>query len=196
MSADYPQVQIKARAELRAWLERHHATSRGVWVVRWKKDSGHPWVSTADLSEEALCFGWVDSQPRSLDGERSQLLVTPRKPRSSWSRVNRDRIARLEAAGLMAPAGRQAVAIAKSNGSWSALDAVENLEEPPDLVAALDALPAARAYWDTFPRSTKRAILEWIGPAKSQQTRDKRVSTTVSEAAQGRRANQWPRRET
>jgi uncharacterized protein YdeI (YjbR/CyaY-like superfamily) len=185
------QVTVETREQWRAWLSEHAATSPGVWLVTWKKTSPHPTLAYDDLVEEALCFGWVDSLPRSLDDERTQLRVTPRKKGSNWSRPNKERVERLTAAGLMTPAGRAVVEAAKADGSWSALDDVENLVEPDDLRTALDAHPEARRQWDGFPRSARRGILEWIGNAKRPQTRADRIRTTVTEAARGVRANQW-----
>ena len=191
MPADRPQVEIRSRAELRSWLYANHAISEGIWLVRWKKATGDAYVSYDDVVEEALCFGWIDSQPRALDDERSMLLLTPRKPTSRWSKANRERIARLDAAGLLAPAGAAAVAAAKSNGAGEALEGVEALEEPDELRAALDAVPVARTAWEGFPRSTRRGILEWILAAKRAEKRSARIRQTVEEAAVGRRANQW-----
>jgi uncharacterized protein YdeI (YjbR/CyaY-like superfamily) len=119
-------------------------------VVTYKKRSGGPYASYDDVVEEALCFGWIDSVRRSLDADRSQLLVTPRKRGSRWFKANNHRIQRLTAAGRLAPAGLAAVTDAKADGSWTALDAVEELVEPEDLGAALDAEPSARANWDGF----------------------------------------------
>jgi uncharacterized protein YdeI (YjbR/CyaY-like superfamily) len=119
------------------------------------------------------------------------LWIAPRKRRSSWSKVNKERIERLVAAGLMTAAGLAVVDAAKRDGSWSALDEVETLAEPDDLRAALDADTAARTEWDAFPRSAKRAILEWINAAKRSETRAARIAETVSEAHVGRRAHQW-----
>lgn len=193
-SADhYERVEIVSRAGWRAWLAAHHDRSPGIWLVTWKKATGDRYVSYDDVVREALAFGWVDSVPRTLDAERSQLLLTPRKPGSNWSRANKERIAGLEAAGLMAPAGAAAVAAARADGSWSALDDVEDLVEPADLAAALDAVPEARRQWDAFPRSARRGILEWIGNAKRAPTRAARVAETARLAAQGVRANSWPR---
>ncbi len=126
-----------------------------MWVVTHKRDQ-HGHVPYDAVAEEALAHGWVDSRPRKLDERRSQLLVTPRAPRSNWSRVNKQRIEALTAAGLMTPAGLAAVAVAKENGAWTALDDVENLVEPEELRAALDAEPAAHTHWDAFPRSAAR----------------------------------------
>jgi len=186
----YPEVTFRSRTEWRAWLTEHHGSARGVWAATYKAGKG-PRLPADELAEEALAFGWIDSRPRTVDAARSAVLVTPRKPTSGWSRVNKERIERLTVAGLMAPAGLAAVERAKANGTWAALDAVEELAEPDDLRAALDASADARRYWDAFPRSTKRAILEWIGAAKAAETRGKRVEETARLAGQNVRANQW-----
>ena len=191
MSDRYEQVQTETRDQLRDWLARNHATSPGIWLVTWKKTSGRPHLAYDDIVEEALAFGWVDSQPRTVDGQRSARLLTPRKPGSNWSRLNKQRVERLLAAGLMQPAGLAAIAVAKANGRWTALDQTETLAEPADLAAVLDADPAARRYWDAFPRSARRAILEWIGNARTDATRQARIERTASDAARGIRANQW-----
>jgi uncharacterized protein YdeI (YjbR/CyaY-like superfamily) len=108
-AAAYPQVEVGSRSELRAWLAEVHATSRGAWVVTWKKHLADKHVDAATVAEEALCVGWVDSLPRALDADRSMLLVTPRKATSAWSAVNKRRVERLLAAGAMTAAGLAAV---------------------------------------------------------------------------------------
>jgi uncharacterized protein YdeI (YjbR/CyaY-like superfamily) len=184
-------VYAADRAAWRAWLEANAGTSRGIWLVYDKGPSRR--LSYADIVEEALCFGWVDGQGRPLDDRQAMLRLTPRSPRSGWSRVNKQRVERLTAAGLMTPAGLAAVEVARERGTWTALDEVEDGVEPDDLRAALDAVPAARREWDAFPRSARRAILEWVGSAKRPATRAQRVATVVGEASEGRRANQWRR---
>lgn len=186
---DAPQVHVPDRAAWRAWLTEHAAGSAGIWLV-YEKGPGRR-LSYDDIVEEALAFGWVDSLPRTLDATHAMLYVAPRKPRSSWSRVNKERVERLIAAGVMTPAGLAVVQAARASGTWSALDRVEDGIEPADLGAALDAVPRARREWDAFPRSTRRAILEWVGSAKRPETRARRVATVVAEATEGRRANQW-----
>ena len=193
LSASYDEVTVESRAEWRVWLKAHHATAPGVWLIRYKKASGRPYLAYDDIVEEALAHGWIDSLARTVDGERSKLLITPRKPTSKWSRLNKQRVERLLAAGLMRPAGLAAVETARRNGTWTALDAVEALEEPDDLRAALDAGGDARRHWDAFPRSAKRAILEWVASAKTRETREKRVAETARLAADNVRANQWRR---
>ncbi len=158
--------------------------------MTWKKGRG-PYLPYADLVRELLCFGWIDSKGQRVDEDRTSLLITPRRPGSGWSRVNKEHLEVLLAEGRMHPAGLAAIEQAKADGSWTRLDAVETLAEPEELRAALDAVPQARTAWDAFPRSTRRAILEWISSAKRDTTRAQRIAETVSEAAVGRRANQW-----
>jgi uncharacterized protein YdeI (YjbR/CyaY-like superfamily) len=188
---DRPHLDVGSRAELRAWLEANHATSDGAWFVRHRKGTERH-VPYGDVVEELLCFGWIDGHARPLDDTASLLLVTPRRgAKSRWSKVNRDRIARLEAAGLLTEAGTRAVADAKASGAWTALDRAESLVEPDDLAAALDAVPAARQAWDGFPPSVRKGLLQWVFDAKRDETRHKRVRLIVDEAAEGRRANEW-----
>lgn len=184
-------VHPETRAAWRAWLETHHARPDGVWLVSWKKDSGRPRFDYGEAVEEALCFGWVDSLPRKLDARRSMLWFAPRKAGTGWSKPNKERVGRLVAAGLMAPAGLAKVDAAKADGSWGKLDAVERLEVPADLAAALAELPSAAEHFDAFPRSAKRGILEWILQAKRPETRARRVAETARLAQQNQRANQW-----
>ena len=146
MSDTYQQVLLETRVQWRQRLTDHHHDTPGIWLVTWKKGSGQPHLPYNDIVEEALCFGWVDSRPRSIGADRSALLVTPRKPSSNWSRLNKQRVAKLTAAGLMRPAGLAAVAAAQANGSWDALDQVEDLTEPVDLAAPLDTDPVGLEY--------------------------------------------------
>jgi uncharacterized protein YdeI (YjbR/CyaY-like superfamily) len=190
-SADGDRVQPGSVQEWRDWLTQHHARPTGVWLVTWRVGSGGPRISYDESVEQALCFGWVDSKGRRLDAERTMLWFAPRKARSGWSRPNKQRVERLLAAGLMAPAGLAVVDVAKANGSWTLLDAVEDLAVPDDLAAALDAAPLARAHWDAFPRSVRRGILEWIVHARRPETRAKRVAETADRASRNERANQW-----
>ncbi len=181
----------QSRAEWRAWLKTHHRRGEGVWVVTWKKATGKPRPEYAEIVEEALCFGWIDSKPNKLDDERTMLWLAPRKPKTGWSKPNKLRVEALIAARRMTAAGLAVVEAAKRDGSWQALDAVEALEVPPDLAAALAARPAAAACFEAFPRSAKRGILEWIANARRTETRAKRIEETAMLAARNERANQW-----
>jgi uncharacterized protein YdeI (YjbR/CyaY-like superfamily) len=138
--------------------------------------------------EEALCFGWIDSTTTILDDERGLQLYTPRKPKSSWTRLNRQRAADMEQRGLMTDAGRRAIAVAKANGFWTIYDQVEDLTEPPDLQAALDRDIQARSNWDAFPPSARKQMLWWIISAARDATRADRITQVVTKAANGHRA--------
>ena len=193
MADDLPSDAVHAttRADWRAWLEANHERGGGVWLVSYKQATGKPRLTYDEAVEEALCFGWVDSKPRKLDDERTMLWYAPRKLGSGWSRPNKERVARAEAAGAMAPAGAAKVAAAKRDGTWTMLDAVEALEVPSDLATAFAAYPDAARRFDAFPRSAKRGILEWIVQAKTPGPRRKRVEETARLANDGVRANQW-----
>lgn len=180
-----------SRAEWRTWLAANHARQVGLWLISYKKATGKPRVDYDEAVEEAICFGWIDSKANKLDEERSMLWFAPRKPGTGWSKPNKERVARLMQAGLMAPPGQAKVEAAQRDGSWYALDAVEALEIPPDLAEALAAYDAAQVNFDAFPRSVKRGILEWIASARKPDTRAKRVTETARLAAKNRRANQW-----
>ena len=188
---DVPRIHPETRADWRAWLSEHHASATGVWLVSWRKQSGRVALGYDDAVLEALAFGWVDSKPAKLDDDRTQLYFSPRKPRSAWSAPNKDRVERLERAGLMAEAGARAVSAAKADGSWSLLDEVERLSVPADLSSAFDRHPGSRQKWDAFPPSARRGILEWIVQAKRPETRQRRVDETARLAAENERANQW-----
>lgn len=188
----YERIEVRSRTALRAWLTEHQARTESVWLVTFKKGRG-PHVPYGDLVEELLCVGWVDSRPRKLDDDRTMLLASPRKPKSAWSKLNKDRVAALTRAGAMQPRGLAVVAEAKASGRWAALDAVEALEVPPDLRIALAAIPNAASNFEAFPRSAKRGILEWIVQAKKAETRAQRVEETARLAGDNQRANQWPR---
>ncbi len=187
-------VEPASRAGWRAWLHANHATSPGVRLVIHKKGSPTPNLSTAEAVEEALCFGWIDSTGRTLDEHRWALYLAPRKSGSGWSAVNKERIGRLQAADLMRPAGQARIDAAMQDGTWTKLDAVDALHLPADLVAALEAHAGAAMHWAAFPLTAKRAVLEWIVNAKTDATRQKRVTQAAQKAARGERANQWTRK--
>jgi uncharacterized protein YdeI (YjbR/CyaY-like superfamily) len=183
------EVHLETREQWRAWLAAHHGTATGVWLVSWRRQTGRPFVDYDDAVCEALAFGWVDSTSGSVDSSRTKLYFAPRRRGSGWARSNKARVAALEAAGLMAEAGRRVVEAARADGSWTLLDEVEELVVPADLAEALAALPDARPHWDAFPPGARRALLTWIVTAKRPATRERRVAETARAAAEGRRAN-------
>jgi uncharacterized protein YdeI (YjbR/CyaY-like superfamily) len=184
---DFPVFHPADLAAWRAWLAANHGTTRGVWVASWRKASGRDPVPYEQLVEEAICFGWIDSTVNTLDDDRGLQLMTPRKAKSGWTRLNRRRFAELEGQGRMTDAGRRAAEVARANGWWTLMDPVEDLVEPDDLAAALDAVPAARTAWDGFPPSARKQMLWSIVTAAQPATRAKRIAKIVGDAQQGRR---------
>jgi uncharacterized protein YdeI (YjbR/CyaY-like superfamily) len=185
---DYPVYHAETRAQWRAWLEANHDSAPGVWLCSWKPATGKPACPYPEAVEEAICFGWIDSTVNTLDEERGLQLITPRKSKSGWTRLNRRRVADLEAAGLMTDAGRRAVEIAQDNGWWMIYDPVEDLIEPDDLASALDAVEAARTNWNGFPPSARKMMLWWVISAAREDTKAKRIAMIVEKAALGERA--------
>ena len=182
----FERFYARSRAEWRAWLEAHHATEAGVWLIYYKQHSSQPRVEYDEAVEEALCFGWIDSRPNTLDDERYMQLFTPRKAKSPWSKSNKERVEKLIAQGRMATAGLAAIEAAKRNGSWNAYDAIENLSVAEDFSAALAANPAALKNFEAFSNSTKKQILWYIESAKRSETRARRISQIVESAEQNR----------
>ena len=191
--ADAPEVHAESREAWRAWLEANHATETGVWLVGWRKGHG-PRVEYEDAVEEALCFGWIDSQGGVLDERRARQYYAPRKATSGWAATNKARIERLIVEGRMAPAGLAAIERAKANGSWTLLDDVEKGVVPDDLAAALAAHPPAASVFEGFPKSVKRAMLEWVAQAKRPETRATRILQIATRAAVNERAYPPPER--
>jgi uncharacterized protein YdeI (YjbR/CyaY-like superfamily) len=188
-AADAPVVTVASRAELRAWLEAHHARPGPVWLATWKKP--HPdHVPYPEVVEELLCWGWVDSVPRRIDEDRGSVLIAPRNPASAWSAINKAHVARARASGAMTPAGEAKVSAAMANGQWAFLDDVERLEVPPDLAEALGDL---RSGWDAWPRSVRRGTLEWLKTAKTEPTRRKRIADITESLSAGLRPSPFRR---
>ena len=183
-----PMVGPFDRAGWRAWLIANHPTSRGIYLVSWRRPSGRTSVSYEEAVEEALCVGWIDSSGKNIDEERSIQWFAPRRARSAWARSNKERVARLTAAGLMLPAGLAAIEEAKRSGTWTLLDDVEDLIVPDDLAAALRDRPPARDRWDAFPRSSRRAMLQWVVEARRPETRARRISQIAEKARLDERA--------
>ena len=185
---DAPLVHADDRDTWHAWLAANHATARGAWLVTWRPRTGHAYLDYEAAVEEALCFGWVDSTGGHLDDDRGKLYFAPRKPRSVWAATNKARVERLIADGRMSPAGLAAIERAKANGSWDILDAVERLEVPDDLAAALEGLPPATANFAAFPPSARKMLLGWVVTARRPETRAARVREIAEAAARNERA--------
>lgn len=172
------------RAEWRNWLASQPDRREGLWVVYRKKSSSVEGPDYDDLVEEALCFGWIDSQYRRVDDDRAIQWFSPRRKGGVWSATNKERIERLVASGQMTEAGRAAIDAARADGSWSQTDEVDALIVPSDLEAALAANTQARAGYEALGDSVKRQYLWWIHTAKRETTRAKRIAETVNRLAE------------
>ncbi len=179
---ELPLVHPLDRAEWRAWLAAHHATATEVWLVSWKTATGRPRLSYDAAVEEALCFGWIDSVARSLDGERSAQRYSPRKDPRKWSGPNLERMARLIADGRMTPAGL-AVFTPDSEPAAPRYQAGEPL--PPWLEEGLRADEAAHRHFLAFTPVQRRDYVRWIVEAKKEETRRRRLAEAVERLARG-----------
>lgn len=180
-------LEPRTLEEWSAWLREHHARPGGVWLVN-RRRAAEQTITYEQSVLEALRWGWVDSTARPLDDERSMLWFSPRRRGSVWTRTNKERVSRLEAAGLMEPAGAAAVAAAQASGMWTLMDAVEDRVVPDELAEAFDRHPGARDHWDSWSPSAQKMILAWIALAKRPETRATRIETTAAKAARGEKA--------
>jgi len=180
-----------SRLQWRRWLQKHHAKKQSVWLVYYKKTAGAPTITYNEAVDEALCFGWIDSTRKSLGNDSFTQFFCRRKPNSVWSKINKGKVERLIAEGLMAPAGHESIATAKSNGSWSVLDDVEELKIPRDLSSRFRLHPGSKAYFTGLSRSVKKAILQWLVLAKRPETREKRIDEIATLAAQKMKPKQF-----
>ena len=185
------QVYAGDRQAWRDWLQGHHDKEKNAWLIIYHKKSTTPGVAYNEAVEEALCFGWIDSKPNKRDHESYLLFFAKRNPKSNWSRLNRERAERMVEQGRMTPAGLEMIETAKQNGTWTALEAVQDSVIPPDLEQAFQGNETAWKNFSAFPPSSKRIILEWILNAKRPQTRQKRIDETVALAAQNIKANHY-----
>jgi uncharacterized protein YdeI (YjbR/CyaY-like superfamily) len=186
-----PILTVHSRAELREWLAANHHLAQAVWLALWKKP--HPgYLPYEAVVEELLCWGWIDSTPRTLDATRSRLMIAPRNPKSAWSAVNKAHVMRARAKGAMTPAGEAKVAAAVANGQWDFLNDVDALIDPPDLIERLAATGTAD-FWADQPRTIRRGALEWIKTARTPETRAKRIRDITDSATQGLRPSPFRR---
>ncbi len=183
---DLPVIPFASAAEWEAWLEGNPESS-GIWLQIAKKASGIPTVTYAEALDVALCFGWIDGQKAGHDETYFLQRFTPRRARSKWSKINVAKIAELEAAGRMRPAGLAEVERAKSDGRWdAAYGGSASITVPEDLQAALDARPAAKEFFATINRTNRYAVLYRVHDAKRPETRARRIATLVDMLAEGR----------
>jgi uncharacterized protein YdeI (YjbR/CyaY-like superfamily) len=185
---DLPVLAFATQAALEEWLDREHATARGVYVRLAKKGAGVPSVTYAELVESVLCFGWIDGLSRRLDDRFYVQRITPRRARSVWSQKNVEAVGALTAAGRMRPAGLAAVEAAQADGRWErAYPGAAQMTVPDDLTAALAAEPAAKQAFDALDRANRFAVLWRVHTAATTATRARRIAAVVQVLAEGRR---------
>lgn len=180
-----------SRAEWRTWLEKNHQSKQSVWLVYYRSSTKIPSLSWSEAVDEALCFGWIDSTKKTIDHERYMQYFSRRKPSSTWSKINKDKIAELTRKDLMTEAGFDTIKIAKQNGTWTLMDDVEKLIIPEDLSMALNEHEGSMAFYQSQSKSIKKSLLHWVVVAKRAETRQKRVTEIAQMAAKGMRPKQF-----
>ena len=184
-------IEAKTSKVWRDWLQKNGAVEKSIWLILYKRSSNIPSITYSEAVDEALCFGWIDSKSNKRDDQSWYQFFTKRNLKSNWSKINKAKVEKLLAGSRMEAAGLEMVEHAKKWGTWTALDDVEALTLPEDLKAAFEKNKKAFMNWETFSRSAKRGILEWILNAKREETRQKRITETVTLAAKGEKANQY-----
>jgi uncharacterized protein YdeI (YjbR/CyaY-like superfamily) len=176
-----PALPFASAEEWEQWLEQHHAASDGVWIKMAKKASGIQSISHPEALDVALCFGWIDSRREALDERHFLQRFTPRRARSPWSRINREKVERLTAEGRMRPAGLAEVERAKADGRWDSAYAGQRAAVvPDDLQRELDSRPAARAFFESLSSQNRYSILYRLQDAKKPETRARRLAKFVA----------------
>lgn len=169
----------QSRAEWRQWLENNHQSKHAVWLVYYTKKSKLPSISWREAVDEALCFGWIDSTKKKVDDSSFIQYFSKRKPKSIWSKINKEKIQELIDSKRMTKAGFESIEVAKQNGSWSILDEVEELIIPKDLDELFEQYNESKDYFLSLSKSTKKIILSWIALAKRPETKQKRMNQVV-----------------
>lgn len=181
-----PVIPFPTAADWEAWLEENHAASDGIWMKLGKKSAKVPSISYAEAVIVALCFGWIDGQAKSVDEQWYLQRFTPRRKRSPWSRINRDRAEALMAEGRVRPAGLAAIEAARADGRWdAAYEPPSTITVPDDLRAALDRSPAAAEMFESLNKTNRFAILYRITTAVRPETRRARIEKFVAMLERG-----------
>jgi uncharacterized protein YdeI (YjbR/CyaY-like superfamily) len=174
MNQTMPELKIHTLDELRSWLESNCTTSQSTWLIFPKKTAG-VYFAWSEIVDVLLCYGWIDSLPRKVDDKYTSIRISPRNPKSNWSKINKDKIAKLESLGMMQRNGKKIVSLAKQTGTWSALNDVENLVLPKDLEEYL-ATHNLLEKWNAKGKSFKRGFLETLLNSKRPETRLKKIA--------------------
>lgn len=168
----------------RQWLEENHQSKKTIWLICYKKKANKDTIVWSDAVDEALCFGWIDSTVRPIDDEKFMRSFMKRKPKGTWSKINKEKIKVLIESGKMQAAGLECIEKAKQNGSWEILDEVEELIIPKDLEKAFKAKPGSKASFLSLSKSVRKAMLHRIALAKRPETKQKRIAEIVEAVSQ------------
>jgi uncharacterized protein YdeI (YjbR/CyaY-like superfamily) len=175
-----PVLPFETAVAFERWLAKKHRSASVVWIKHARKETGVPSITWSEAVDVALCYGWIDGQAKSLDDRHFIQRYTPRRATSVWSKLNRERVGRLIAAGRMQPAGLAEIERAKADGRWdAAYDSPKTATVPDDLVRALAKRPAAKAAFATLDATNRYAILHRLMIAKQPATRARRLATFV-----------------
>ena len=181
-----PILSFESPQSWETWLNEQHSTSKGIWLKIAKKETGIPSISYAEALDVALCYGWIDGQKAALDDQFWLQKFTPRGPKSGWSKVNRDKVAVLTAAGRMQPAGLRQVELARADGRWAAAyESQRTIGVPDDFQRELDQHPQAAAFFRTLNSANRYAVLYRIQTAKKPETRAARIQKLIAMLARG-----------
>jgi len=184
---DYPELTLRTRAAWHRWLDRHHATHRGVWFVHFKQASGERTVSYDDCVEEALCWGWIDSTIRKLDATRYAHLLTPRSNPANWSELNKRRMQRMIETGQMTPAGLAVYRPELAPPGTVRTDLPVAMPEFFERALARREHAAARRYFDSLARTYRRQYIDWLAGARREETRARRLAEALRLLAAGKK---------
>lgn len=184
---DLPMLAFTTEAGWQEWLSQHYQDPKGIWLRFYKKGSGQPTIVYARALDVALCYGWIDSQTQKYDELSYLQKFTPRRRRSPWSKINREKAERLISAGRMQPAGQREIDAAKADGRWNAAyDAFSRAEIPPDFQALLAGDPEAKAFFEQMTQTNRYAVLYRIQTAKKPETRQRRMAQLLDMLRQKR----------
>jgi uncharacterized protein YdeI (YjbR/CyaY-like superfamily) len=171
-------------AAWRKWLAKNHLSKQAVWLVFYAKASGKPTITWSEAVDVALCFGWIDSRKVKIDKETSHQYFSKRKSKSTWSKINKEKVQQLIDKGLMTQAGLDSIAIARQNGSWTILDDVERLIIPGDLEEEFRKHKETEAYFLGLSKTAKKMILYALVSARRPETRQRRIAEITELAVQ------------
>lgn len=184
----------KNKQDWRKWLQKNHLREESIWLIINKKNAPNPNLTWSEAVDEALCFGWIDSVRMPIDENQFKQYFSKRKPKSNWSKINKDKVAALIENGLMQDAGYKSIEIAKENGSWTILDKIEALEIPNDLKVALENQKGAMEFFEGLSKSDKKILLHWVSSAKRDETKQRRILEIVESASNNQLPNQFRRK--